>query len=321
MLTAQERDRLIDQIRRLPDQIDYLAGALTPQEMGAHFLAGEWSAAQNIHHLVDSHMNSYIRCRLMLTEEEPPLKPYDQDRWAVIPDAEAADVTPSLLILRGLHTRWVQFYEALGEEDWQRTGSHPERGIVTIENQLQMYARHGQGHVEQIRRTVAGQYASYVPASLDELLACIDREWVRLGSLLERMTPEQMQTPLENGWTPKDHLAHITAWERFMVGYAINGGPAHEALGVRADQLDPWNVDTINALIVQASAGRSLAEVRAAFESVHAEARAAVAGINWAEWDVPIQQGGDGPPEPRLDWIAGNTYEHYIEHWHWLPVC
>ena len=106
-----------------------------------------------------------------------------------------------------------------------------------------------------------------------------------------------------------------------MVGYAINGEPGHTALGLRAEQLEPWNVDTVNALVLRASADRSLAEVKAAYDRTHAEARAAVEGINWAEWNVQIQQGGDGPPEPRLGWIAGNTYEHYIEHWHWLPVA
>ena len=262
MLSAEEHARLIEQIRRLPDQIDYLAGALSPGEMSGHFIPGEWSAAQNIHHLVDSHMNSYIRCRLMVTEEEPPLKPYDQDRWAVLPDATAVDVTPSLLILRGLHARWAQFYTALAEEDWGRTGSHPERGIVTIENQLQMYARHGLAHVEQIRRTVAAQYAQ-PPATLEELLERIDREWERLGSLLARMTPAQLETPLESGWSPKDHVAHVTAWEQFLTGHALNGIPAHVAMGLTVEEFEPWNVDRYNALFQQRSARMTLDEVLA----------------------------------------------------------
>lgn len=319
MLSSQERAVLIDQIRRLPEQIDYLAGALSPQEMTGRFRPGEWTAAQNIHHLADSHMNSYIRCRLMLTEEEPPLKPYDQERWAAIPDAEAADVTPSLHLLRGLHTRWVQFYEALAEEDWQRTGSHPERGIVTIENQLQMYARHGQGHVNQIRWTVAGQYPS-VPETQDELLARIDREWERLHSLLRRLSPEQMTTPLDGGWSPQQHLAHITAWERFALFVPMRGEPAHVALGIAPDQLEPWDIDAINAAVVETNAGQSLDETMTTFQAVHAELRAAVAALNWAEWHGQMHIVEGYPPEPRLAWITGNSYEHYLEHWAWLPV-
>lgn len=319
MLSAQERAPLIEQIRRLPDQIDYLAGALTPEEMSGRFIAGEWSAAQNIHHLVDSHMNSYVRCRLMVTEKEPPLKPYDQDLWAALPDAASGDVGDSLLILRGLHGRWASFYEQLPEEAWQRTGSHPERGIVTLEGQLQMYARHGLAHVDQIRRTVAAQY-SHLPATLDELLARIDREWERLGSLLQRITPEQMQAPLADGWSPKDHLTHVTAWERFMTGAAIGGGPAHEAMGLTVEQFEPWDVDRFNELFRQAGARMSLAEVVAALRSAHEQARAAVAGITWVEWHGQMMEAGDGPPEPRLAWITGNTYEHYLEHWQWLPV-
>jgi hypothetical protein len=319
MLTAQERAPLIEQIRRLPDQIDYLAGVLSPDELSGHFVAGEWSAAQNIHHLVDSHMNSYVRCRLMITEEEPPLKPYDQDRWAALPDAAAGDVTPSLLILRGLHARWAQFYAALAEEDWARTGSHPERGLVTLESQLQMYAKHGLAHIEQIRRTVAAQYTQ-PPISLDELLARIDREWARLGSLLARMTPEQLVTPLASGWSPKDHLAHITAWERFLTGYVIGGQPAHEAFGMTVEQFEPWDVDRYNAIFQERSARTSLAEVQATFDRVHEQARAAVAGIDWAQWHGQMHQEGDGPAEPRLTWITSNSYDHYLEHWQWLPV-
>lgn len=317
MLIAKERTQLIERIRRLPDQIDYLASVLSPQEMSGHFIAGEWSAAQNIHHLVDSHMNSYIRCRLMVTEEEPPLKPYDQDRWAVLPDATAVDVTPSLLILRGLHARWAQFYTALAEEDWGRTGSHPERGIVTIENQLQMYARHGLAHVEQIRRTVAAQYAQ-PPATLEELLERIDREWERLGSLLARMTPAQLETPLESGWSPKDHIAHITAWERYLIVTVVGGQPAHSGLGLAAEQAE-GDIDTVNELLVQAAANKTLAEVQAEAAAVHAEARAAVAGIQWSEWHNQLRE-WNGEQRSMLDWIAGNSYDHYLEHWQWLPV-
>jgi hypothetical protein len=301
----------------LPTQIDYLASVLSPQEMAGHFIAGEWSAAQNIHHLVDSHVNSYVRCRLMLTEEEPPLKPYDQDRWAALPDAMDGDATPSLLILRGLHARWAQFYAALAEEDWERTGSHPERGIVTIGDQLQMYARHGLAHVDQIRRTVAAQYAE-PPASLDELLARIDREWDRLGSLFQRMTPAQLAAPLENGWSPKDHMAHVTAWEKYLIGAVVGGKPAHVALDLTPEQAEA-EFNALNDILLQAAASKSLAEVQAEFAAVHNEARAAVAGITWSEW-VDRTQEWDGQQRPMLDWIAGNSYDHYLEHWQWMPV-
>ena len=83
---------------------------------------------QNVHHLADSHMNSYIRCKLMATEDHPTLKPYDQDLWAAFPDAQKADISGSMAILKSLHERWVEFFESLPVEAWSRTGFHPSVG-------------------------------------------------------------------------------------------------------------------------------------------------------------------------------------------------
>ena len=99
-MTTQERQQDIDKIRRLPGQIEALVSGLSAAQLTTHFLASEWTVAQNVHHLADSHMNSYIRCKLILTEEKPPLKPYDQDAWANLPDAQSADLSASLLLLR-----------------------------------------------------------------------------------------------------------------------------------------------------------------------------------------------------------------------------
>lgn len=151
----EERSQLIEKIRRLPEQIAELAAGLSAEQLTTHYLDGEWTVAQNIHHLVDSHMNSYIRCKLIATEEHPTLKPYDQDAWALFDDAQTADVSGSLQMLAQLHRRWVRFWEALPEEAWARTGHHPESGTVTLETQLLGYAAHGEAHIDQITRTLA----------------------------------------------------------------------------------------------------------------------------------------------------------------------
>jgi hypothetical protein len=87
--------------------------------------------------------------KLTLTEEHPPLKPYDQDEWARLADA-ALPVEPSLAILRGLHQRWTALLCAIPEEGWARTAYHPERGEITLDDQLSLYAGHGANHVRQI---------------------------------------------------------------------------------------------------------------------------------------------------------------------------
>jgi hypothetical protein len=157
MLTVQQRHAYIDHIRHLPEHVATLVRDLSAEQLTTPYLAGEWTVAQNVHHLADSHMHSYIRCKLIATEDQPPLKPYDQANWATFADATDADVTMSLTLLRSLHVRWVTFWEHLPEAAWQRTGYHPENGVVSLEMQLHLYAAHGMGHLDQMRRTLAAQ--------------------------------------------------------------------------------------------------------------------------------------------------------------------
>lgn len=157
MLDAAERRRLIDKIRALPDQLEAVVSGLSEQQLTTPFVPGEWTVAQNVHHLADSHMNSFIRLKLLLTEDRPTIKPYDQDRWANVADADHKDVGDSLMLLRGLHSRWVCLFESLDESQWSRTAIHPEVGEITAEWLLTTYADHGEAHIDQIQRTLAAQ--------------------------------------------------------------------------------------------------------------------------------------------------------------------
>lgn len=157
MPTPQERRPLIDAIRQLPAQLEALVAPLAPDDLITPFLAGEWSVAQNVHHLADSHMNSFIRLKLILSEDHPTLKPYDQDQWAAMPDSTHAGIEDSLSLLRGLHRRWAALFESLDEAAWRRTGLHPDNGPLSAEDLLRAYAAHGQGHLEQISRTLAAR--------------------------------------------------------------------------------------------------------------------------------------------------------------------
>lgn len=159
MLSVQERQALIAKIRILPSQISALVAKLSPEELTTQAIEGEWTVAQNVHHLYDSHANSYIRCKLIATEDNPTLKPYDQDAWAAFPDAQNADISGSLALLTHLHARWVQFWLSLPEDAWQRTGFHPENGSVTLDNLLEAYAAHGEAHIDQITRTITALHA------------------------------------------------------------------------------------------------------------------------------------------------------------------
>jgi len=155
MQNTPERTDLIEKIANFPLLIARVVEGLTVQQLTTHTLPGEWTIAQNIHHLADSHMNAYIRCKLIMSEERPELKPYDQDQWALFADATSADLSTSLGILTNLHARWTIFWKSLPEEAWSRVGLHPEIGAVSMAEQLRSYAEHGEAHIDQIRRTLA----------------------------------------------------------------------------------------------------------------------------------------------------------------------
>jgi len=115
---------------------------------------GGWTARQVVHHLADSHLNSYARFRLALTEERPTIKPYDEKRWADLPDARLGPVEPSLLLIDGLHTRWVELLRSMTPADFERVFIHPDRGEMTLDHTARLYGwhcRHHLGHLEIVQ--------------------------------------------------------------------------------------------------------------------------------------------------------------------------
>lgn len=149
-MNAQERRDRIEKIRVLPTLVESAVKGLTGEQLDTPYRDGGWTVRQVVHHLADSHMNAFVRMKLILTEEVPTLKPYDQDAWAALPDCIGMPIGVSLEILRGLHDRWCALMGAVPEGAWARTALHPERGKVTLESQLVTYSGHGEKHVEHI---------------------------------------------------------------------------------------------------------------------------------------------------------------------------
>jgi hypothetical protein len=105
---------------------------------------------QVVHHVPDSHVNAYVRMKLALTEDRPVIKPYEEKRWAELPDGRAGAVEPSLSLLDHLHERWVRLLRALDANDFTRTLHHPEAGTLDLDYLVAMYAWHGRHHVAHI---------------------------------------------------------------------------------------------------------------------------------------------------------------------------
>jgi uncharacterized damage-inducible protein DinB len=110
-----------------------------------------WTIRQIVHHVADSHVNSYVRFKWALTEEVPTIKPYDDGRWADLADARTGEVRAPLALLEGLHIRWVQLLRSMTEEQFGRAFFHPETGqTVSLSAALCYYAWHGRHHTAQI---------------------------------------------------------------------------------------------------------------------------------------------------------------------------
>src|SRR5262249_36313015 len=100
----------------------------------------------------DSHMNSYIRLRLALTEDEPTIKPYAEDRWAELVDARSEPVEVSLALLDSIHHRWMVLLKSLGPKEFARTFRHPEMGLLKLDANTCLYQWHGKHHEAHITR-------------------------------------------------------------------------------------------------------------------------------------------------------------------------
>jgi hypothetical protein len=155
-LTPAERKAHIDSIAKLPAKLRSALKGLNKKQLDKPYRPGGWSVRQVVHHLADSHMNAYIRFKLGLTEDMPPAKPYDEAKWAELPDAKSALVPESLDLLEGLHKRWVMQLKAMSPSDFRRKVNHPEWDTPpSLDDLLAMYgwhSRHHTAHITELRR-------------------------------------------------------------------------------------------------------------------------------------------------------------------------
>lgn len=150
-LSPGQRLALIARIAVLPDQIRAAVAGLTPAQLDMPYRPGGWTVRQVLHHLPDSHLNSFVRFKLALTEENPTISPYDEQAWAELPDVQATPVAVSLALLESLHIRWTILLRQLTDAQWLRTFYHPgTQRSFTLDQALTMYAWHGQHHLAHI---------------------------------------------------------------------------------------------------------------------------------------------------------------------------
>jgi uncharacterized damage-inducible protein DinB len=149
-LSEDLKRQAIDDIAETPTKLRSAVTGLSEDQLNTPYRPGGWTVRQVVHHVPDSHMNAYMRFKLALTEDEPTIKPYEQQLWADLADTKETPVEVSLTIVDALHDRWVRLLRSLHARDWQRTFRHPELGLVSLEKNVALYAWHGKHHVAHV---------------------------------------------------------------------------------------------------------------------------------------------------------------------------
>jgi uncharacterized damage-inducible protein DinB len=149
-----DHPRLIAEIAETPGALRSAVAGLSRDQLETRYRAGGWTIKQVVHHVPDSHLNAYTRFKLALTEDEPTIKPYEEAKWAELPDSARVPIDVSLDLLDALHQRWVSLLRSMETSDFQRGLRHPEYGrLLTLQQMLGLYAWHGRHHVAHITST------------------------------------------------------------------------------------------------------------------------------------------------------------------------
>jgi uncharacterized damage-inducible protein DinB len=148
-LTATQRASAFARMAALPNALYDAVRGLSPVQLDSPYREGGWTLRQVVHHLADSHVNAYIRHKLTITELDPPIKAYDENAWAQLADANGP-IGVSLLLVQSIHDRWLHCLRTTPESAFARTCVHSERGKMTLDDLVAMYAWHGDHHVAHI---------------------------------------------------------------------------------------------------------------------------------------------------------------------------
>jgi hypothetical protein len=146
----------IQTLRLLPERLKAAVDGLNDTQLDTPYRDDGWTVRQVVHHVADSHANSYVRCKLALTEDWPTIKPYDEAAWAELSDARWLPVGVSLDLIGALHARWVALLESLPEEDFHRGYVHPASGgrqnLAQVLALYDWHSRHHTAHIANLRQ-------------------------------------------------------------------------------------------------------------------------------------------------------------------------
>ncbi|MCR9017072.1 YfiT family bacillithiol transferase [Aquiflexum gelatinilyticum] len=157
-ITAQQLEEWVGIIEEFPALLKTETYKLSEEQLDTPYRPEGWTVRQVVHHCADSHMNSFIRFKLALTEDNPTIKPYHEDLWAELADAKDMPIGPSLKILEGLHYRWVVLIKSLSADDLQKTFFHPaNQKTMSLATTIALYAWHSRHHLGHVKLVSGGK--------------------------------------------------------------------------------------------------------------------------------------------------------------------
>jgi uncharacterized damage-inducible protein DinB len=148
--TAEWREQAIRVLETAPANFRRAVANLTEAQLDTPYREGGWTLRQVVHHTADSHINSYVRFKLAVTEDLPVIKPYEEQLWAEHVDGKSLPVDVSLDLLDRLHSRWTVFLRSLTSAEWERRLTHPVNGTMTLHVLLALYDWHSRHHAAHI---------------------------------------------------------------------------------------------------------------------------------------------------------------------------
>lgn len=160
-ISGEQIRKWIDVLETLPYRLEKLVGRLSEDQLDSPYRPGGWTIRQLVHHIADSHHNSYIRFKWGLTEEEPVIKAYDEKKWAELHDATSAPISLSLDHLKAVHAKLVFLLRGLDRADLDKRFIHPDNQMATtLAENIGRYAWHSEHHFAHIKN--AGKRAGWL---------------------------------------------------------------------------------------------------------------------------------------------------------------
>ena len=140
-------------IEVLPKALEYSITNLDAAQLEEPYRPDGWNSREVVHHVADSHINAFMRFKLALTEDNPTIKPYNQQAFTELSDVKNIPINVSLTLLHALHARMLEVLKNVKDDEWTRTVVHPEYGKqMSVWYLLGQYAWHGKHHTAHINK-------------------------------------------------------------------------------------------------------------------------------------------------------------------------